>query len=111
MAKKRRSPPAWLGSNGKALFKKLAADTDLVNDQNVESLQTLCRCWDNYRDAIADLKRDGLTVVTSTGNVRKHPAYDIAKTSMEGFVRLSKLLRLYEKLDDETGSGDLEMLD
>jgi P27 family predicted phage terminase small subunit len=90
------------------LFRKLAAADDLVTDQNLESVQALCRCWDNYRDATAQLKSDGITVVTSTGNIRKHPAYDIAKTSMEGFVRLSKLLGLYDVVTDEVGDDELD---
>lgn len=104
MAKRKKTPPAWLDATGKTLFKKLAAVDELINDQNLESVQTLCHCWQTYRAAIAELKRDGITVTTSTGNIRKHPAYDIAKTSMEGFVRLAKLLGFYDDVDDELAS-------
>lgn len=86
------------------MFQRLVNIDGKVNDQNLESVQTLCRCWDNYRTAIDQLNKDGLVVVTSTGNYRKHPAYDIAKTSMEGFVRLSKLLDLYENVQKEIES-------
>ena len=97
MAKK-RTPPAWLDANGKALFKKLAPR---ATDDNIESVQVLCQNWSDFRKAAAQLKKDGLVVVTSTGNYRKHPAFDIAKVSQESFTRLSKLLGLYDEVSDE----------
>lgn len=107
MAKtKKPTPPAWLDQNGKALFRKLASE---VTDKNLESVQALCQYWQDFRIAAKHLKSDGLVVVTSTGNLRKNPAYDIAKTSLEGFVRLSKLLGLYEKTKANAKSAIDEM--
>ena len=102
---KRRTPPAWLDANGKALFKKLEPR---ATNENIESVQALCQNWSDFRKAAAQLKKDGLVVVTSTGNYRKHPAFDIAKVSLEGFTRLSKLLGLYDAVSEELESSSLD---
>ena len=65
----------------------------------------LCNCWQNYLTAVKKLNELGILVVSSTGNVRKNPAYDIGKTSLENFCRLSKLLGLYDEVEEELTSA------
>lgn len=48
-------------------------------------------------------------IKTSTGNERKNPAYDIAKTSLENFVRISKTIGVYDIVQDVTDDDEMEM--
>lgn len=65
----------------------------------------LCQCWQTYVAAVQELNKTGIVVVSSTGNARKNPAYDIAKTSLENFCRLSKLLGLYDEVEETAVSA------
>lgn len=65
----------------------------------------LCDCWQNYLAAVKSIDKFGLLVVSSTGNLRKNPAYDIGKTSLENFCRIAKLLGLYKEVEQEIESA------
>ena len=104
---KKPTPPTWLDQHGKKLFRRLI---DRIKPDEIESLCMLCDCWTRYLDAVKQLNKAGTVVVTSTGNLRKNPAYDIAKTSLENFCRLAKLLDLFEEVEEEAGSSLDSML-
>lgn len=101
-----------MDENGKSLYAKLLSRKgkdggDLVTDDNVESVLLLVHCWQTFMEAAAACKGK-LTVISSTGNERKNPAYDIAKTALENFVRISKTLGIYDIVQEETGDDDLD---
>jgi P27 family predicted phage terminase small subunit len=102
MKSKTKTPPSWLKNNqAKELFKRLARR---IKPDEVESLAMLCNCWQDYLSAVDQVDEHGLLVVSSTGNLRKNPAYDIGKTSLENFCRIAKLLKLYDEVKEEIQS-------
>lgn len=96
------SAPAWLHADAVELYQRLEPK---ANDSNRESVQAACHCWGLFLGAAAQIESLGTVVVTSTGNLRKNPAFDIAKVSLENFVRISKLLGLYEEIEEVAASG------
>jgi len=52
-----------------------------------------------YNIAADDIKKNGITYTTNTGQIKKNPACQIAKESWSGFLQGLKALGLYEYKD------------
>lgn len=93
MKSKKINAPEWLDENGRKLFAKL----EKYHAEQMESVLMICQSWQTYRLACNELNEYGLTMTSNNGYVRKNPAFDIAKYSLENFVKLAKCLGLFEE--------------
>lgn len=90
----------WLKSRrAKALFKKLEqqlAAANLTTSANLETLGMLCQAYEDYRDSLDTLNREGKTVPCN-GSIKQHPAMQNLKTAYEMYCKLAAELTLTPK--------------
>lgn len=79
------SAPSQLGAAGRAEWKRVGKSLlqlGLVSDLDRAALVGYCMAWERALDAQEILKREGLTIETSNGNVIQHPALGIYNRAM-----------------------------
>ena len=94
------TPPTWISTIGKNLWKKLApslVDAGLLTEADREAFACLCQSYADYRQAVATLKKHGRTVATASGSVRPHPAVADEKTYREAFSNMCREFGLTPK--------------
>ena len=87
-----KSPPG-LGARGRAFWRDTAAGFDLERAE-LELLAEVCRSLDEIDELTAVVRRDGVTVAGSTGQVRAHPAINEVRSHRLALGRLLAQLAL-----------------
>ena len=83
--------PKDLGRYGKGLW--VRAGKELVKAQSLEQMDketflTMCICYDRMMQADQQMQKEGLSVDNGRGVKKKHPAFAIWKTSLDGYMKL-----------------------
>jgi P27 family predicted phage terminase small subunit len=87
-------PPEWLSLDGRELWAKIAPGLerlDLLKPEDYSTLIAYCECWATYREALATIRRDGLTAENpKTGVLHKHPALFALETANTQLLRFAQ---------------------
>lgn len=75
--------------------------TFVFADRDLPLLTAAGEAWDRAREARAIVDREGLTITTKSGEVKRHPATGIEHDAMIRYARFMRELRL-----DETAPPD-----
>lgn len=77
--------PKWLDGEAKAEWRRvvpLLLELRVLSKQDRAMLAVYCQAWSRWRAAEGVIAREGLTFVTESGFIAKHPAVTIAAESM-----------------------------
>ena len=85
-----KTPPKTLTSETRRIWREINAGHELRYEQMLV-LKTALEQFDLYVRAMAELERDGLSVLTKNG-VKAHPAAGIMKSARDGFLLAWKQL-------------------
>lgn len=71
-------PPEWLSPNARELWDQIAPGLerlDLLKPEDLTAFCSYCEAWATYREALAEVRRDGLiTTNPTTGHAHRNPA-------------------------------------
>ena len=90
MAKKSNRIYGWR-SEVQIFFDEILKNFELEAD-SLKVFQVACHSLDRYLEAKEKLDREGITYMTSTGNVKKHPANEIEKVAKAQFLQAMRML-------------------
>ena len=99
-ANKVPSPPPGLAARGRRFWRSTLADHEL-EPAELEVLLEVCRLADRLDELDAAIKRDGVTTLGSTGQLRAHPAIGEHRGCALALGRLLSQLAL----EDEQGKS------
>ena len=85
-------PPAHLSKEMQSWWRAVIAEFEL-EQHHLYLLQCACETWDRLQEARAVLRKEGLTVTTSTGQ-KLHPCALIERDARTSFARLVRELDL-----------------
>jgi P27 family predicted phage terminase small subunit len=91
----RQKPPKHLSLEARRLWVSLVSEWSF-NGAELEILRTALESRDRYQQARRQIDKEGLTVVSETGVVHKHPAVEVEKIARSGFLQAFKMLGLRE---------------
>ena len=77
-------PPDFLDIYGKELWRRLVADVSAVRGADGGAYTTLtlaCDAYSEFRHAKKEVDKQGITYMTSDGNVKAHPAVAIQRNA------------------------------
>lgn len=86
------SPPAWLGADGKKLWRALApklTDSGIATDLDTTSFGLLCTACDHFHAARRIVEKEGLMATSDKGSVYQNPAVGMRN---QAFKQLSEML-------------------
>ncbi|MBD8650816.1 phage terminase small subunit P27 family [Rhizobium sp. CFBP 13726] len=91
------NPPAWLPSYAKTEWRRVVPQ--LVAGRKIAShelgtVEAYCLAVANMRQAEAMIAKDGITYVSPTGELKRHPATTLVKEAVEASRRLAAELGL-----------------
>lgn len=93
MSEDREKPPAWLGTHGKAEWKRtlpLLKTNGIMTDADYIAFCAYCQSVDTWVAAEKIKKTDGLISVTSNGTEVQHPAVGIANTALTNLLKFGR---------------------
>ncbi|QNJ58057.1 terminase small subunit [Gordonia phage Bunnybear] len=82
-------PPTWMSREAKAEWKRVVPGLTrlgLLKEEDRAALTVYCETWATYVDAIRDVRRNGLSITTETGAVKRNPAV-VAASEAAGQLR------------------------
>lgn len=85
-------PPTWLPREAKAEWRRVVpglAKLGLLKAEDRAALTVYCVTWARYVRAVREVERDGFTVPTETGGVKRNPALavvDAATVQLRAFA-------------------------
>lgn len=86
-------PPPWLTDEALEEWERVAPSLealDLLKPEDRAAFAAYCETWARYVGAVAEYRRDGLTVINpDSGRVGKHPAVSIAENAGAQLVRFA----------------------
>jgi P27 family predicted phage terminase small subunit len=87
-------PPDSLRPAGRDLWQRVAPGLerlDLLKPEDYAALVSYCEAWDEYRDAIAIVRAEGLiSVHPKTGHAHVHPAQKVVETARMQVLKLGQ---------------------
>jgi P27 family predicted phage terminase small subunit len=92
-------PPDHLTDEGKKLWRKIAADTDL-DEPALLILQTMVEQYERVLEARQLIKLDGIVVKDRFGQQKQHPACAIERDANAAMMRAWRLLG-YDQADSQ----------
>lgn len=85
-------PPDWLPELGKEIWTRLAPQLvkhERLADVDLGSFAMLCEAWARYRNAVADIAKNGAYGVTDKGYEYARPSVGICNTALSQINALS----------------------
>jgi P27 family predicted phage terminase small subunit len=102
------APPGHLSAGARELFDSIVDSYEFTADET-DTLATLTlalEAWDMARIARNKIKREGLIVTTSQGNLQPHPAVKIHKDCLTTWSRLLGQLGIPDAGEEEKQAKD-----
>lgn len=103
-------PPTGLDKIARREWKRLTADLVFAATE-LSALATYCQAYSHWLEALAIVRREGLTISTpivnrSTGNIvghkiARHPATTVGKDERAAMLQISNRLGFYSDAEDE----------
>ncbi len=90
-------PPKHLGSDGKAFWKRVASEFDLL-EHDFARLEGACIALDRAKEAREAIAKDGAIVTDRFGQAKEHPGISIERASWNTFRLLLRELGLDDEL-------------
>jgi P27 family predicted phage terminase small subunit len=90
MAKKSNHVNGWRPEVQK-FFDQILSEFDLEAD-SMKVFQVACNSLDRYLEAKEKLDNEGITYMTQSGNIKKHPANEIEKVAKAQFLQAMRML-------------------
>jgi P27 family predicted phage terminase small subunit len=84
-------PPAHLGASATAEWNRLApvlVSLGVLSQADLRCLELLCETLATATDAAALVREEGMTIITSTGGIRTHPAVKVMEAARAQATRL-----------------------
>jgi len=85
--------PAWLDAKAAGFWDIVAPQLvreGLLSPLFASTFALLCQSWSMYLDAQSEIAENGLTIRSSHGNLKPHPALAIARRERSAFLELAK---------------------
>jgi hypothetical protein len=93
-----------LKPEGRALWRRLQSAYGIADEGGLALLRTAAECRDLEVEALADARRDGLTITDRYGAKRGHPMLTVARDARVGMLAALRMLNLdVEPLRDRVG--------
>jgi phage terminase small subunit len=90
------TPPApkGLSVESKELLDRILAEYDFSDSASMQLLEELCRCHDRLASARRRIRRDGLMIRGSKGQLRPHPLLAAESALRRDLLALVRALRI-----------------
>lgn len=94
-----QAPPDHLGTRGRSFWTTVLSQYDIAG-ADLNLLQSACELLDRSHSARLLIETEGLTVQDRFGQAKSHPAVDIERSSLLGFVRIARELGLHVEVPE-----------
>lgn len=103
-----RKPPKHIGKHGasewKVLGKRLVSERKL-SESNIQVLELYCEAYNDYRESLDDVERDGATCLSDKGGVYQHPAVSRKQAAIKRMAEFGKMLG-WSEIDPEASEPE-----
>lgn len=89
-----KKPPQGLSAESAALWRKTLSDFAFCTASDLALLAEYCRCHDRLADLRAAIKKDGVTVDGSRGQMRPNPLLAAENDARRALIALARALGL-----------------
>lgn len=100
-------PPEWMGDHGREKWHEIGGnliENQAFHAKHREILALYCDSYQEFREAMETISKEGTTCVSDKGGLYQHPEVSRKNAALKRMVQLGKLLGWDQKPQQSQGS-------